>query len=80
MTKLQYLEEDIKSIEKSIAFHESRIPNFGKPHPKGRVRPFDNVHPEHLLPQLRKILKEMKQDRKRLQEAKLAKKKTSRKL
>jgi hypothetical protein len=75
MTKLQYIEEDIKSMEKSIAFHEARIENFGKPHPRGHGRPFDNVPPEHLLPQLRKILKEMKQDRKRLQEAKLAKKK-----
>jgi hypothetical protein len=80
MTELQYLEEDIKSMEKSIDFHEARIPNFGKPHPKGRIRPFDDVNPEHLLPQLRKILKEMKQDQKRLQEAKRAKKKTSRKL
>jgi len=80
MTELQYLEEDIKAMEKSIAFHEARIPNFGKLDPKGRIRPFDDVNPEHLLPQLRKILKEMKQDQKRLQEAKRAKKKTSRKL
>jgi hypothetical protein len=65
MTKLQYLEEDIKSIENSIAFHESRIENFGKPHPKGHILPFDDVNPKHLLPRLHKILKEMKQDAKR---------------
>jgi hypothetical protein len=75
MTKLQYLEEDCKSIAKSIAFHESRIENFGKPQPKGRIRPFDDVNPEHLLPRLRKILKEMKQDIKRIKEANQAKKK-----
>jgi|APGre2960657423_1045063.scaffolds.fasta_scaffold63563_2 hypothetical protein len=75
MTKLQFLEEDIKSMENSIAFHESRIENFGKPHPKGRIQPFDDVNPEHLLPQLRKMLKEMKQDAKRLKAAKRAKKK-----
>jgi hypothetical protein len=73
MTKLEYIEEDIKSMENSIAFHESRIENFGKPHPKGHVYPFDDVNPEHLLPQLRDLLKEMKQEAKRAKKKNVAK-------
>ena len=66
MTNLQSLEEDIKSMEKSIAFHESRIENFGKPHPRGHILPFSDVNPEHLLPMLRDILASMKAEMKSL--------------
>jgi hypothetical protein len=59
MTATEYLEEDIKSMEKSILFHESRIEKYGKPHPRGHVYPFSDVDPKSLLPHLKKILTEM---------------------
>ena len=77
MTKLQFLEEDIKSMEKSIAFHESRIENFGKPNPKGHVYPYSDVNPTHLLPLLRDSLKTMKAEMKLLKRAKSKSKKAA---
>ena len=73
MTNLQFLEEDVKSMEKSIAFHESRIENFGKPHPKGHIYPFSEVNPDHLLPRLRDILASMKAEMKSLKKKKKSK-------
>jgi hypothetical protein len=68
MTNQQYLKTDIKSMEHSIAFHEARIENYGKPNPKGpgHSTPFADINPQNLLPYLKKILKEMKAELKTL--------------
>lgn len=66
MTKKEkeMLKEDMQSIEQSIAFHTARIETFGTPNPKGplQVNPYDTVNPNHLLPYLKKIFKNMKAD------------------
>lgn len=54
-------------MERSIAFHTSRIETFGIPNPKGPMysNPYDSMDPKHLLPYLEKILKSMKADLKK---------------
>lgn len=60
----QMLKGDIATMEKSIAFHTTRIETFGKPNPKGPffIKPYDDVNPKNLLPYLKKALKAMKAD------------------
>jgi hypothetical protein len=60
MTDRDFLKNDIETMKKSIEFHETRIKNFGKLHPKGHVYPFSDVDPKHILPYLKKMLKQMK--------------------
>jgi len=62
MNNKQILKADIESMEQSIEFHTKRIETFGQPNPKGRfhVLPFDDVDPKHLLPELKRLLAQMK--------------------
>jgi transposase-like protein len=62
MNNKQILKSDIASMEQSIQFHTDRLETFGKPNRKGplHVLPCDNLDPKHILPMLKRLLKEMK--------------------
>ena len=62
MTDLEMAQSDLEALEKSLAFHKARIPTFGKPRPGGRIHPFDDVDPKHIMPYIEKNIAILKAD------------------